>query len=187
MRAVNAVLLLAAAACLFCAQLSAAAKPPTGSRSLSEQMDGHKNRKNALHAAIPNVVELKADYFDRYIKPKHHKVKTRFWLVIFYSSWCATCDEWIQPLTLLAQKTHEKGLDEHLVQFKQRDLPRGQLSIGKHDVTYSDVVALKYGVEGYPTVMLFDRDDETKVTMYEGDRTYEGILDFVREYTDVKI
>ena len=164
-----------------------AAKPPAGSKSLSEQLEGDKNRKNVLHQPIQNVIDLRSDYFDRYIKPKHHRQKTRYWLVVFYSSWCATCDEFVPLLRQLAEKTHERLPDEHLIQFKQKELPRGQLSIGKHDTTFTEVIAQKYGVEGYPTVLLFDRDDQEKITKYEGDRTFESLLDFVREHTDVKI
>lgn len=171
----------------LCALLTAAAPPPAGSKPKSEVLEGEKNRKNSLHLPLSNIIDLRGDYFDRYIKPKHHRQKTRFWLVMFYTSWCATCDEFKTPLEQLAAKINEKQPDEHLIQFKQRDLPRGQLSIGKHDTTSTEVIAQKYGVEGYPTVLLFDRDDQNKITKYEGERSFEGLLDFIREHTDIKI
>jgi thiol-disulfide isomerase/thioredoxin len=169
------------------ALLSTAAPPPAGSKPRAEVAEGHQNRKNKLHLPIPNIVDLRSDYFDRYIKPKHHRQKTRYWLVLFYTSWCATCDEFVPVLRQLGEKVHEKLADEHLIQFKQKELPRGQLSIGKHDTTSTEVIAQKYGVEGYPTVLLFDRDDQEKITKFEGERSFESLLDFIREHTDVKI
>jgi thiol-disulfide isomerase/thioredoxin len=169
------------------ALLAAAAPPPAGSKPKSEVVEANNNRKNSLHLPIANVINLRSDFFDRYIKPKHHRQKTRYWLVLFYTSWCATCDDFVPALKQLSEKVQEKLPDEHLITFKQKELPRGQLSIGKHDTTSTEVIAQKYGVEGYPTVLLFDRDDHSKITKYEGYRSYDSLLDFVREHTDVKI
>jgi thiol-disulfide isomerase/thioredoxin len=161
---------------------------PHGSRSASESKALHEDRRNTLHKKIPNVVDLKAEFFDNYIKPHHWKEqRARYWLVLFYSSWCLTCQDYEQPLREAASKVHERWEHEHTIVYKQKELPRGQLSIGKHDTTYGDVVALKYKVEGYPTLMLFDRDDDKKTTTFEGIPSTEAILTFIRENTDVKV
>jgi len=174
---------------LLCALVSCvlAARPPLGTKSLSEQMRLMEKRANRLHKPIDGVVDLKADFFDRYIHPKQHRNKSRYWLVFFYSSWCITCDEFLEPLTQLAQKLHERLPNEDQIRIKQRDTPRGQLSIGKHDATTTEVITMKYDVEGFPTLLLFDRDDANKRVRYEGEHTFDGLLDFIREHTDVRI
>lgn len=180
--------LVAVAALFLCFSLAFAAAPPHGSRSASESKALHEDRRNTLHKAMPNVVDLKIEFFDKYIKPHHWKEnRARFWLVLFYSSWCLTCQDYEEPLRQVAAKVHERWEHEHTIVYKQKELPRGQLSIGKHDTTYGEVVALKYGVEGYPTLLLFDRDDGKKTTTFEGLPTTENILKFIRENTDVKI
>jgi thiol-disulfide isomerase/thioredoxin len=162
--------------------------PPHGSRSASESKALHEDRRNTLHKPIPNVVDLKAEFFDKYIKPHHWKEqRARYWLVLFYSSWCLTCQDYAQPLRDVADKVHARWEDEHQIVYKQKELPRGQLSIGKHDATYGDVVALKYKVEGYPTLVLFDRDDDKKITTFEGVPSAENILNFIRRNSDVKV
>lgn len=165
-----------------------AAVPPVGSRSQSESKALHTDRKNTLHAPMRFVVDLKADYFDRYLKPHQHKERrSRYWLVLFYASWCLTCEEYATPLAEVAAKVHERWEHEHTIVYKQKELPRGQLSIGKHDTTFGDIIAIKYNVEGYPTLLLFDRDDDQKVTRFEGVPTSQNILTFIRENTDVKL
>lgn len=174
-------------ACVVVAAVLAAV-PPRGTRSSSESKSLHESRQNTLHRKMPNVVDLKADFFDKYVKPHHWKEnRSRYWLVLFYSSWCLTCEDFSQPLRDLAEKVHERRDNEHTVVYKSLELPRGQLSIGKHDVTFGEVIAEKYGVEGYPTVLLFDRDDDKKITKFEGIPSTDALLQFVRTNTDVKL
>lgn len=168
--------------------LVAAAPPPHGSRSISESKALHQDRKNTLHRPMRNVVDLKIEFFDKYIKPHHWKeTRSRYWLVLFYANWCLTCQDYEDPLRDVAAKVHERWAHEHEIVYKQTGLPRGQISIGKHDTTFGEVVAMKYGVEGYPTLLLFDRDDDKKWTMFEGSPSTENILAFIRQNTDVQI
>lgn len=159
-----------------------------GTRSLAESKSLQADRRNTLHLPIANVVDLKVDYFEKYIKPHAHKnQRNRYWLVLFYASWCVSCDEYVEPLTALSAEVFRKRDDEHTVVYKQKVLPRGQLGIGKHDITVNEVLSLKYNIEGVPTLLLFDRDDDQKITKYEGAPTLDGFLAFLAANTDVKL
>ena len=157
-----------------------ASKSIRGSRSISEVEALYEHRKNNLHKKIKFVHDLTADYFDRYLKQnRFSKGRDRYWLVLFYSSWCTTCDEYTEPLREVADILHEREEGEERVVLRQKTLKRGQMAIAKHDVTKDEAVATKYGVIGYPTLVLFDRDDEGKRTVYSGPRETDAILDFV--------
>lgn len=151
---------------------------------MSESRAMSEARQNSLNKPMPFVVDLKAEFFDRYVKPHHWKQeRSRYWVVLFYASWCLTCEEFVEPLRELAIRIN----DQPRVDGDKLNALRRKISIGKHDVTYGEVIADKYNVEGYPTLLLFDRDNDAKVTKFEGVPTVENLIDFVNRNTNLRV
>jgi thiol-disulfide isomerase/thioredoxin len=155
-----------------------AAAPPLGKRSRPEIKELRSKQQHTLHEEIDGVLDLPALHFNHYLHPRRTNKRGRYWLVVFYASWCHVCDELIEPLTQLANALHN---DQEMYHHRK------VLSIGKHDVTADEGVAHKYKVDAYPTVLFYDIADIDRVTRFEGKITYEALAAFIYEHTDHKI
>lgn len=91
--------------------------------------------------------------------------KTSF--VKFYASWCSHCKQ-LQPTWEQLSKSY-KSKDE--IQFVEID--------GDKNKKYSKV----YGIQGFPTLMLFKKDDVNAPITYNGERTVEKLSEFVQKNT----
>ena len=176
-----------------------APRRPHGTRSLAdaeaELRAAGGDAVSLIAEPMENIIDLRTDYFHRYLKPiRFRRGRERYWLVLFYASWCGgACDEFYEPLQVVADRLHEKDIAEEEAQMRDKQVMRvrlvnrGKLSIGKHDATLDDGIPAAYGVKdhrSYPALVLFDRDDERKVTHYEGPPNADQIAAFIRDHTN---
>ena len=54
-----------------------------------------------------------------------------------------------------------------------------KVNIARIDATVHSKMAQKYQIRGFPTMLLFERDDKQKPTPYEGQRTAEEIKNWL--------
>ncbi|CAB3373415.1 Hypothetical predicted protein [Cloeon dipterum] len=84
------------------------------------------------------------------------------WLVEFYAPWCGHC----------------KNLAPHWA--KAATELKGKVKVGALDATAHTYMASKYGVQGYPTIKIFNagKKDSSSVEDYNGGRTASDIVNF---------
>ncbi|XP_030455068.1 protein disulfide-isomerase [Syzygium oleosum] len=87
-------------------------------------------------------------------------------LLEFYAPWCGHCKK-LAPI-----------LDEVALSYESD----AKVLIAKFDATANDVPSDTFDVKGYPT--LYFRSASGKVVPYDGDRTKEGIIDFIEKNRD---
>lgn len=90
-------------------------------------------------------------------------------LIEFYAPWCGHCKN-------LAPKYDELG-----GLFKSH---ADQVVIAKVDATANDC---PQDVRGFPTIMLFKAGDKSEPMEYNGDRTVEGMAEFIRDNGSHKV
>jgi len=111
----------------------------------------------ALYTAFAEeVVTLTTKMFDQHLKDNKQT------LVEFYAPWCGHCKK-------LAPE-YEKAAAEL----------KGKVSLGKVDATEEKDLASKYNVKGFPTMVWFEDGKETE---YDGGRTSETIVEWVKSMT----
>jgi protein disulfide-isomerase A6 len=83
------------------------------------------------------------------------------WLVEFYAPWCGHCQklepEWNEAATKL----------------------KGQVKLGKVDATVEQSLAQRFGVQGYPTIKVFDYGEgktDRSARDFEGSRDANAII-----------
>lgn len=86
--------------------------------------------------------------------------------VEYYAPWCGHCKRLAPVLEELAE-TYAKSSDE------------AKVRIAKLDHTANDVPGLQ--LEGYPTMILYPAGDKKNPIRFEGERTFEGISEFIRD------
>ncbi|XP_060214393.1 protein disulfide-isomerase [Lycium barbarum] len=87
-------------------------------------------------------------------------------LIEFYAPWCGHCKQ-LAPI-----------LDEVAVSFEND----ADVMIAKIDATANDIPQGTFEVQGYPT--LYFKSASGKISLHEGDRTKEGIIDFIQKNRD---
>jgi protein disulfide-isomerase A1 len=86
-------------------------------------------------------------------------------LIEFYSPWCGQCKH-LAPI-----------LDEVAIHFENTDVV-----IAKFDATANDIPGESFEVQGYPT--LYFKTASGKIVAYDGDRTKEGIIEYITNNRD---
>lgn len=107
-------------------------------------------------AFAEDVLTLTTKGFDQHLKDNKQT------LVEFYAPWCGHCKK-------LAPE-YEKAASEL----------KGKVALGKVDATEEKDLASKYNVKGFPTLVWFE---EGKQTEYDGGRTTETIVEWVKSMT----
>eukprot|EP00835_Amoeboradix_gromovi_P005460 NODE_514_length_7360_cov_0.614378.p2 type:complete len:513 gc:universal NODE_514_length_7360_cov_0.614378:435-1973(+) len=102
------------------------------------------------------VVQLTKDNFDSFINAFPLPV-----IVEFYAPWCGFCKK-LKPEYEAAAK----------VLWDQEKAP-----LVKVDCTEDKEVCDRFGVEGFPTLKVFSKNK--KPTTYEGERTKDGVVDYI--------
>jgi protein disulfide isomerase len=110
----------------------------------------------ASTASAEDVATLTTKIFDQHLKDNKHV------LVEFYAPWCGHCKK------LLPE--YEKAASEL----------KGKVSLAKVDATEEKDLASKYNVKGFPTMVWFE---DAKETEYDGGRTSETIVEWVKSMT----
>eukprot|EP00475_Leptophrys_vorax_P000642 TRINITY_DN10361_c2_g1_i1.p1 TRINITY_DN10361_c2_g1~~TRINITY_DN10361_c2_g1_i1.p1 ORF type:complete len:448 (-),score=40.14 TRINITY_DN10361_c2_g1_i1:43-1386(-) len=102
-------------------------------------------------------VELTADTFDDLVVNSKEP-----WMVEFFAPWCGHCKnlapEWKSAASSL----------------------KGKVNLGQVDCTVEQALAQRFGIKGFPTILVFGADKENP-TPYEGARTASGIESFALE------
>ncbi|ESW95972.1 hypothetical protein KL918_003533 [Ogataea parapolymorpha] len=116
-------------------------------------------------ATLARVLELDTSNFDDVVlnSDKHTLVK-------FYASWCSHCSK-LEPVWEELATAYEK---EPNVQIARIDADKHQ-KVGK-----------RYGINGYPTIKLFKKDDVQHPIEFEGARSVEAFNNFISAHTGVK-
>jgi len=107
---------------------------------------------------------LVANNFDQIVKDETKDV-----LVEFYAPWCGHCKK-------LAPTWEELGTT-------LKSVP--SVVIAKLDATANDVDP-RYGVRGFPTLKFFPANNKDAPVEYEGDRSLEDLISFVKENAHIK-
>jgi protein disulfide-isomerase A1 len=90
-------------------------------------------------------------------------------LVEFYAPWCGHCKSLVPIWDGLAKKyQHVKGL-----------------TIAKMDATANEVRGVN--VRGFPTIKFYPRNHKQSPIEFEGDRTEEGFIAFLKEHSSAKL
>lgn len=84
------------------------------------------------------------------------------WIVAFTAPWCGHC----------------KSLEPEYVQASKN--LKGQVKLGKVDATVETQLAQRFGVQGYPTIKVFDygKKSDSKAYDYQQERTAAAITEF---------
>lgn len=85
-----------------------------------------------------------------------------FWIVEFYAPWCGHCKKLAPEYSKAAKSL------------------KGDARLGAVDCDVEKEIAQKYGVTGFPTIKVFKEGGEGKAETYDGPRTAEGIIEFVK-------
>nr|XP_047136402.1 probable protein disulfide-isomerase A4 isoform X1 [Hydra vulgaris] len=129
--------------------------------------------KNSRHSTPPvqswsnentAVIHLNDDTFDSFIA-EYSSV-----LVMFYAPWCGHCKS-MKP-------AYEKAAE--YVNLKE-EVP-GKLAA--FDCTVNKVVPKALALQGYPTLMYFKNGHQLE--KYEGDRSFESIVDYMKKASEKK-
>ncbi|KAG7702954.1 hypothetical protein KL914_004959 [Ogataea haglerorum] len=115
--------------------------------------------------ALASVVELDTSNFNDLVLNSGKNT-----LVKFYASWCSHCSK-LEPVWEELATAYEK---EPNVQIARIDADKHQ-KVGK-----------QYGIDGYPTIKLFKKDDVQHPIEFEGARSVESFTNFISAHTGVK-
>jgi len=112
----------------------------------------------------PSVsVELKSSTFDKLVLESDDT-----WLIEFYAPWCGHCKN-LAPEWKIAAKNL-----------------KGKMKLGQVDCDSYKDIAQKYGVQGFPTIMLFG-SDKANPKMYEGPRTAGAIESYALSELELNV
>ena len=118
------------------------------------------SKQHALSTPLPHVVDVSGRFFSHYTTPSKRHSVTPDWVVVFYATWCTTCDELAAPVGSVA-----------------RDHSSSALKFMKVDVSADHGPADRLGVEGFPAVVYVRRG--RVVSTFEGARTESNLRRWV--------
>lgn len=87
-------------------------------------------------------------------------------LVEFYAPWCGHC----------------KNLAPHFDEAARRLLVNPNIQIVKVDSTENEVAGVD--IQGFPTLKFWGKDKSAEPIDYNGERTADGIIDWLKEHTE---
>eukprot|EP00127_Corallochytrium_limacisporum_P003274 Clim_evm123s147 gene=Clim_evmTU123s147 len=101
----------------------------------------------------------------------HEVISDDTWTFVeFYAPWCGHCKklgpEWESLGDVYSTRSSE-------------------VTIAKVDADAHKDLGAKYGVRGFPTLLLFGKNGEGEPVKYQGDRTKDSLVDWVFQKTDV--
>jgi len=117
------------------------------------------NARLRIAKAPSNVVDLDSSNFDRIVKDANKDV-----LVEFYAPWCGHCKKLVPDYEKLANAFRS---EKHVV-------------IAKVDADAHKDVGTKYGVQGFPTIKFFPRDNKDGED-YNGGRDADSFVNFIND------
>mmetsp|Transcript_1182 Transcript_1182/g.1082 ORF Transcript_1182/g.1082 Transcript_1182/m.1082 type:complete len:368 (-) Transcript_1182:251-1354(-) len=82
-------------------------------------------------------------------------------MVEYYAPWCAHCKKLAPVYSEVGKRLKEKG---------------SKAAVAKLDATKHTKIAQRVGVDGYPTLIWYNKGDQT---LYQGERNEEALLDFI--------
>lgn len=128
----------------------------SGTKGSSKNKDSSKNSKKS------NVVELTDNNFDDLVI----KDTENSWFVKFYAPWCGHCKS-------LAPDWEELG-----------SMADGRVKIAKLDATQHTVMAHRYKIQGFPTLLMFPAGEKKEITPvhYNGPRTANDLFEFAIKF-----
>ncbi|KAJ0398962.1 hypothetical protein P43SY_008188 [Pythium insidiosum] len=112
----------------------------------------------AAAASESNVIVLTTENFE-HLTQAATGATTGDWLVEFYAPWCGHCKKLVP--------TYEQVADEL----------KGVVNVAKVDATENPELGKRFGIRGYPTILLFRQG---KMFKYSGPRTTEELTRFAR-------
>ncbi|KAL3127203.1 Thioredoxin [Cryptosporidium hominis] len=142
-----------------------ALKDVTNSR-LSGKTSGNKGsnktKESSKKSRKSSVVELTDSNFDDLVI----KDKENSWFVKFYAPWCGHCKS-------LAPDWEELG-----------SMADGRVKIAKLDATQHTMMAHRYKIQGFPTLLMFPAGEKREITPvnYNGPRTANDLFEFAIKF-----
>jgi len=104
-----------------------------------------------------DVVVLTDSNFDREVMDSSEP-----WIIEFYAPWCGHCKqlepEWNEAATTIKEKTG------------------GKVKLGKVDCTVEQQIAQRYGIQGFPTIKIFDVNAKSDPRDYNAGRTASDVV-----------
>ncbi|OII74970.1 protein disulfide isomerase-related protein [Cryptosporidium ubiquitum] len=128
----------------------------SSNKSSSKSKDSGKNSRKS------SVIELTDNNFeDLVIKDKENS-----WFVKFYAPWCGHCKS-------LAPDWEELG-----------SMADGRVKIAKLDATQHTMMAHRYKIQGFPTLLMFPAGEKKEITPvhYNGPRTANDLFEFAIKF-----
>eukprot|EP01001_Neometanema_parovale_P013127 NODE_948_length_1974_cov_96.878984_g898_i0.p1 GENE.NODE_948_length_1974_cov_96.878984_g898_i0~~NODE_948_length_1974_cov_96.878984_g898_i0.p1 ORF type:complete len:605 (-),score=189.69 NODE_948_length_1974_cov_96.878984_g898_i0:158-1921(-) len=113
-----------------------------------------------MEGETSDVIVLTDSSFDKELDKTLTKDGTRTWFVEFYAPWCGAC----QALT--------PAWDRLGTEFKEH----GEIRIAKVDATQNDKLKTRFAINGYPTLILFNKGRQYSFT---GNRGYDQLKEYI--------
>ncbi|MGH0149717.1 UNVERIFIED_CONTAM: hypothetical protein FKN15_052002 [Acipenser sinensis] len=102
-----------------------------------------------------DVVDLTDDDFDKKVLNSDD-----IWLVEFYAPWCGHCKN-LEPVWAAAAS-------------EVKEQTKGKVKLGAVDATVHQMIASRYGIQGFPTIKVFRKGEQPED--YEGGRSKADIV-----------
>jgi protein disulfide-isomerase A6 len=113
------------------------------------------------------VVDLTVANFDEHLNADTHL------FIEFYAPWCGWCKK-------IAPTMSELGL-------AAKSTP--DVIVAKFDATQADSqeIKSKFGIRGFPTILLLKKGDRENPVRFSGERTTKGFINFLRQNTGLPV
>jgi len=101
----------------------------------------------------------------------HEHLGTKHILLEFYAPWCGWCKNLVPVLSDLGKTLSQGGADD--------------VAVAKFDATQdgSNDIKAKFEVHGFPTIVLVKKGEKDSFVKFNGERTVEGFMSFIKEHT----